>query len=507
MTQIPNPEPSQNNFAKYDQTQPDFAKLTSSKVVAYLRSLTVGRSTRSYIKWINDTIGWYTLFWVALIWGGFLVSGLQILKPLPKPLLLPKLQLYLTLIGAAFLLLRLLTTRISPIPLRSQDVFRLGMAPLAGSDILGWPLGLARVKAVGIALLPAILWMLFCYVFLGTLPWGTLLLAPILGWVWLESGWLSYASRDIHQPKAKVFSRALTLFVLVFSVTGMFSPVGLWNVLWDQSLLAYIAPIALLILSHFATRSSLHDGLPSTFLWQARVLSQLQSTVYMSAITRAVPNQDERRRLKAQLEPDRQRSKPTVFLPPPPASWGVQGALLWRSALMFYRRPFLEHLPILVSCLALLLLENNPIATTIFGISLQAVIIGLIVSRLVAPAPLSPLLPILSSELTIGRVLPGLILLGIFFVALGALLSLTLGLEGLAWVKAALPMLCAVVFLEKMASWGKTNPYAREVALGAAVVAILPDMIAHYSGYGQWGLIVEAAVALMMFLPTGIREP
>jgi hypothetical protein len=476
----------------------------AADAVAYLRRLTLGRSTRSYLVWIGKSIGWWTVAYLLFWLGAFLVAGIQLLGRLDTPL---PIQVGPVSVTVAVLAFALVTYRAKapPVILGRNDLYRLALSPAQPAVSLRWPFTLRwlTVGVTGLVLggawaVVSPYWMLQQAYWAG--PALALLLIAHVNLLWLRYTTRGNRGADLRYVWAAPAAAFLALLGLAFP------RFGLTAAFYDASVFTLIMPAALALVTALFVHRTLQSTFPPRFAPQCFVLAELQAmrtmnifSAMMGMVGGAGTDAAYRARLLATLhdKPGVTRPRRSLRLPKPQLpAWR---AIAWRTWLMLYRRPLGPQLRtgvfLLVSTAGLLLAAR----VGAFGLFLSAVLTGNLASQLLGSGNYSATLPLDPVARTRGRTVPGAVLLFITLVLM-TFLRAFLGVlpPAGAFPAAATLMLLTLVLLEKYSTWTRTPHQRMEAWVVAALLASAPAFL--LGAFGLDGLIVAVQLSLLLLL-------
>ncbi len=306
--------------------------LLPSRAVAFLRRRTTFRAFKFYLEWLRRAVGLTTLVYLFAWFGIFLVSGLQFLTPLSKPLPFP-LPIVVSVVLALSLLAPLVRSRVPPVTLNRRDLYRLGLAPVSPWLSLRWPLVQSWLLRAAIAIVLGLAWWVLAHTWLvRETPWAAIGLA-LIAVTHLNLGWLRYArGASRSTPFLGAASVALALVGIVIP------DVGLGASLYSWGAGSLIVPAVFALVSSRVVYATLTQKYPPKFAAQCFVLSELQivrtlNTLAAFSGTKGV-SRVERTRLLEKLH-DRAGRTPRQ-LPPPPSTAPAWRVLAWRTNLACY---------------------------------------------------------------------------------------------------------------------------------------------------------------------------
>jgi hypothetical protein len=472
--------------------------------VSYLRRLTLGRATRSYLEWIGKSIGWWTIAYLVFWLGAFVIAGIQLLGTPDTPLPIQVMPISVTLAVLAFALVTY-RAKAPPVILGRNDLYRLALAPVQPFQGLRWPFMLrwGTLALTGLVLGSA--WAVVSPYWLQQQAYwaGPALALLLIAHVNLL--WLRYITRD--NPGADLRYLWTAPAAAGLALAGLALPrFGLTAAFYDSSILTLVLPAALAAATAWLVHRTLEHAYPPRFAPQCFVLAELQAmrtmnilSAMMGMVGGAGNDATHRARLLATLhdKPGVTRPRRSLRLPQPrlPA-WR---AIAWRTWLLLYRRPLGPQLRTLVflvfATLSLLLAP----AVGAFGLFLSAVLTGNLASQLLGSGNYSLTLPIDPVTRTRGRTVPGaIVLFGTLF-----LFTLVLGFFGILPVAGVFPaaaslMLLILVLLEKYSTWTKTPHQRAEAWVVAALLASAPAFL--LGAFGLEPLIVSVQLGLLLIL-------
>ncbi len=476
---------------------------SATSAIAYLRRRTVWRAVRGYLDWIGKAVGWASVVYLVVWFVIFLVSGIQLLKPLSDPLPTFFLPLAANALLSVFLLLPFLRSAAPPVILSRADLYRLALAPASPGESLRWAFALKGVLYALAGFVLGACWSLVAATWLAkSAPWAAPALA-LLASAQLGLAWLAYVSASkgatFEGEKGLPTSRLLGGLVVLLCVLGALAPGwGLAAALHGPSPLTLLEPLLLLALTLWAVRASLRDAFPPAFPVQCLVLSELRALSTLAFLGAGAADPVRRGELLAQL-----REKPTRAtkrrLPLPPPAWGAGGAYGWRTALSLLRRPLPSHVVLMV-LLAASSFGALSRAVGLLGVLFAALALGGALTRLLGPAAPAPPLPVAPADEALGRTLPGGLVAGVVVMlvltlAAGAGVALT----GSALVIAVTQPLLGLLLLAKLSSWTGLPSERAEAWFVAALLALTPGLLLEPLGAGVavfiqlsllWGLAV-----------------
>ena len=463
------------------QTQPG-----ASLSLERLRRLTLSRATGTYWRWVERSIGWGTLIWMAFWLVFYAVAISQVIVFNVKPGNASNVPTVMVLLLGVGLSYTVLTRRTPPVILNRQDLYRLGLAPLKAGSVLNWEFTYLRGTLFAVGALIGAIWWLVAFAFFKLEP----IFAPVALGLWfvatLDWGWLRYANFN----RIWVFPALIVGGALLEQFTGF----GVSSALWNANPLGLIFPAVAVILGIVWSRASLQGAYPPLFATHSLILSQLRAMNMTAVMVQRPPDPDVRRRLMQTLRQGSPALRPTRSLPVP-RNTGPIGVIAWRVASTLYRRTFLEQLGFAVQ-IALLIAASASIIGGVAGTLLLMLALSVTVPRLLGPS--FNTLPVDVPQRTLGRVLPGIAIIGV--IALIAVIVSTFipTIPSLAIIEGTLHALLALVALEKLSTRFKTPPSSRDVALLSAVVALLPEITLGI--FGASGNTVTVQLGLLFLL-------
>lgn len=475
---------------------------TPASGVAYLRHLTLTRSTRSYVEWIGRSVGWWTIMYLLFWLGAFAVAGVQLLGVLAEPLPIPVLGVSVTIATVAFALITY-RAKAPPVILARRDLYRLALSPAEPFTSLRWPFQFRWGTLGFLGLLLGSVWSVVSPYWFHQQAY---LAGPGLALIlisYVNVLWLRYTTRD--NPGADMGNVWAAPAAAALALIGLVAPnVGLTAAFSSSSPLVLLSPLLLAVVSALLVHRSLLRSFPARFPPQCFVLAELQAMRTMNLLSAmmgmgSAGNEDAayRARLLATLHDKPGTTRPTRSLRLPRPGLPVWRALAWRTWLMLYRRPFgpqLRTLLFLLLSSASLLLAP---AVGPFGLFLGALLTGNLASQLLGAGAYSPVLPLDPVARTRGRAAPGALLLLLTVVLVGL---------GLTFFGAQLPAdslpfavslaLLVLLLLEKLSSWTRT-PHLRLETWGmAALLASTPALL--LGAFGLDPLIVTVQLGLVI---------
>ena len=476
--------------------------LLPSRAVAFLRRRTTFRAFKFYLEWLRRAVGLTTLVYLFAWFGIFLVSGLQFLTPLSKPLPFP-LPIVVSVVLALSLLAPLVRSRVPPVTLNRRDLYRLGLAPVSPWLSLRWPLVQSWLLRAAIAIVLGLAWWVLAHTWLvRETPWAAIGLA-LIAVTHLNLGWLRYArGASRSTPFLGAASVALALVGIVIP------DVGLGASLYSWGAGSLIVPAVFALVSSRVVYATLTQKYPPKFAAQCFVLSELQivrtlNTLAAFSGTKGV-SRVERTRLLEKLH-DRAGRTPRQ-LPPPPSTAPAWRVLAWRTNLTLLRRSRLQgaatFIQLVFAGLALALVGQSLLA-----LLLAVVVTGSVFSRLVGLSVTVGLLPISRRTRTLGRVVSGTGLASLVFaLALGVAVSASvLGFPilgfSVSWVSlgaaVTFPPL-ALISLEKYATGLGATPERFEVWFVATLLALSPLFVLSVVGFAWLAAPIQLGLALLL---------
>jgi hypothetical protein len=471
--------------------------------VSYLRRLTLGRATRSYVTWIGKSVGWWTIAYLVFWLGAFAVAGIQLLSRLDSPLPIRVAPVSVTIAVLAFSLVTY-RAKVPPVILGRNDLYRLALAPAPPVASLRWPFTLRWITlaVTGTALGSA--WAVVSPYWLHQQAYWA---GPALALLLISHAnllWLRYTTRD--NPGADLRFIWAAPAAAGLALLGLVAPrFGLTAAFHEASILSLILPAVLAGGTAWLVHRTLERTYPPRFAPQCFVLAELQAMRTMNILSAmmgmaggAGADATYRARLLATLHDKPGVTRPTRSLRLPSARLPAWRAVAWRTWLMLYRRPLGPQLRTLVFLLVSttgLLLATRAGA---FGLFLGAVLAGNLASQLLGSGNYSATIPLDPVARTRGRTVPGAVLL---FIAL-LLLTVVFGFMGIlpagAFALAASLMLLILVLLEKYSTWTRTPHQRMEAWVVAALLASAPAFL--LSAFGLDPLIVTVQLGLLLLL-------
>lgn len=464
-----------------------------SLAVAFLRRRTTFRAFKFYLEWVRRAVGLTTLVYLLGWFGVFLVSGLQLLSPLSKPLVFP-LPVAVSVVLALFLLAPLVRSRVPPVTLNRRDLLRLGLAPVSPWLALRWPFAQRWLLRAAVGIVLGLAWWVLArtWFFVQT-PWSALALG-LVAVTQLNFQWLRYAGG--------LERRFLVLGVVsvALAFVGVAVPqIGLGAAFYGAGAESLLVPAALALVSSRFVYATLKEKYPPKFAAQSFVLGELNTirtlnTLAAASGTSSGVSGGERARLLEQLHGGQGARTPRRALPPPVAAPAWR-ALAWRTNLTFLRRSRWQNAVTVVQLgfagLALAFVEQS-----LLVLLLNVVLTGSVVSRLVGP-PVG-LLPISQRTRTLGRAVSGTVVASLVFaLTLGG--GVLIGFVSWAELGAAvtLPPL-VLVALEKYATGLSVSPERFEVWFVVTLLALSPLFVLSVAGFAWLALPVQLGLALLL---------
>jgi hypothetical protein len=458
----------------------------SGLTLAALRRRTLARASGTYWHWVERSIGWGTLVWMVAWLVFYAVAASQVVifnvKPSQNPVV-PLVVLGVTVIALNWLLL---TRRTPPVILGRQDLYRLGIAPPSPSSVLAWGFTYSRGVLFALGVVAGLVWWLLGYAFFGLQP----MFAPVALGLWFATlvdwGWLQY-----------VGSRQVWAFVgmtLIGAVLEVLLGIGVSSALWNANPLGLVLPAVALVSGMVFSRASLSDTYPPMFAAHSLIMSQLRAMNLTAAMVQRPPDPDVRRRLLQNLHRKESFVRPTRFLPVPRAL-GAPGLIAWRVALTLYRRSALEQLSLLLQ-IAFLIFAASSVIGGFVGTGLLIVALSSLVPRLLGPN-FTPL-PVDAPTRTVGRTLPGVAITTVLALLALASSLVVPGISALLVVSGTLHALLTLVMLEKLSHRFAVPATSRDVALGAAIFAVLPEITLGILGMPSSLLTVQLGLLLLL---------
>jgi hypothetical protein len=465
-------------------TQTDLAQTTLG--LSKLRRLTLTRATGTYWRWVERSIGWGTLIWLVAWLVFYAVAASQVVIFNVKSHTNDTVPLVMLVVFGLGLNYAVLTRRTPPVILNRQDLYRLGLAPLTPRSVLAWEFSYSRGVLFALGVLIGLVWWLIGYAFFGLQPY----LAPVAIGLWfaaaLDWGWLQY----VGFKRIWIFPALTVVGVVLDRVLGF----GFSSALVDANPLNLVLPAVALVAGIVFSRASLQGAYPPQFASQSLILSQLRAMNLTAAMVQRPPDPDVRRRLLQNLNRKEAFVRPVRFLPVP-KELGAAGFIAWRVALTLYRRSLLEQLALVAQILFFVFSSAN-IIQGLIGTLVLAVALSVLTPRLLGPS-FTPM-PVDVPTRTLGRSLPGiLIVAGIAALSLLAsplIPALTPGTV----LSGALHALLALVMLEKLSHRFGVPPASRDVALGAALFAVLPEATLGILGLSSNLLSVQLGLLFLL---------
>jgi hypothetical protein len=451
-----------------------------------LRRRTLSRAGATYARWVERAIGWGTLVW-ALFWLVFYaIAASQVVIFNVKPGSSTVLPLILSALVAVVVLFTSLNRRTPNVILNRGDLYRLGTAPLEPRAVLAWPFTNARLTAFFTGVLVGLVWWLFAYAFFRFQP----ALAPVALGLWfaatLDWGWLRYAG----SPRGPI----LVAIVAVGVIGDLTVGIGGSSALLSLNPLGLLIPAVALVVGYVFSSAALRDAYPPRFASHSLTLSQLRAMNFTALMVQRPPDPDVRRRLMETLRQSAPRMRPTRSLTYPRGT-GQLGALAWRVAQTLYRRTALEQVGTALQLLTVVA-ASSALIEGVVGELLLMFALAYGIPRLLGPA--FPALPVDVVTRTLGRVLPGVVVIAVIG-ALAAIVGAATSSFPLGIVLiGVLHALIALVALEKFSARFKTPPSSLDVALISAFVAVLPEVTLGI--LGMPGSVLPAQLGLLILL-------
>lgn len=449
---------------------------------------------------MGRAVGWWTVVYLVFWLVVFVISGVQLVERLARPLPLPIPHLAALATAGGFLAL-LLGGREPPVALDRRDLYRLALAPAAPRAVLGWKLGLRRAgrAALGLALGGA--WTLLAGAwFHVSAPFAAPALALLLV-AHADLGWLRYAGRS---GRGWAGGAGWALPAALLALLGLAAPpLGLAAALSGGGAAALILPAALAAGAALAVGRSLRAEWPARFAAQSLVLAELRALRALDFLAALGGGREsdpgERRRLLAALRDRPEAVRPRRSLPPPGLGAPVWRALSWRAWLQLYRQPFTAWL----GTAGLTLGAGAVLPTAAGGPAVVALLGALLAAgaaaQLLGPAGFPGPVPVRPLDRTVGRALPAGIALvaGVLVGALaaGALPTPPVGVAGVAVAPEGAPgsavapvaaggvaaavslVLLCLVALEKYSAWSGVPARRWEAQAAGALVAASPALL------------------------------
>ena len=471
----------------------------SESATRFARRLSLSRGFSSWVVYVGKAIGWGTVAWMVGWVVIAIIAGAEVLPTFKQPISSKWLPIIFSSLAGLWLLLSSSRSSTPPINLNGRDVYRLALTAEDAREVLDWPLMFARVFRFAVAVILGAVWtMISSYWFNNFTPFAALTLGCLAAST-VDLEWLAYSARGSENTAARAWLNILVLLVLASSIAGGVLGFGLASGMWNASILGLL-PVALLVLGVVGSRASLTRGYPSRFAAQSQVLSTLRSMMLMSLVARSRPDPDQHRRLRDQLLNRVSSIRPTRSLPLPALDSSVLVAVAWRSALTLYRRPVFDQIGLVLQ-LALVAFSSSSIVSGVGGFLLRAVALGFLLPRLVGPAMPIMSMPIRGSERSLGRTLPGLVIIaavGAIGIFVSSLLNYPLEPVLLGVSRAMLGLL----LLEKVATWAGFASTGAEAAVSAGTLALVPSALLETFGVGSYTLILQVVVMMILLLPT-----
>jgi hypothetical protein len=473
--------------------------IRSESAARFVRRLSLSRGLSSWVVYVGKAIGWGTVVWMVGWVVIAIIAGAEVLPTFKQPISAKLLPIILSSLAGVWLLFSASRSATPPINLNGRDVYRLALTAEDAREVMDWPLWFARVFRFVVAFILGAIWTLISSYWFNTFtPFAALTLGCLAAFT-LDLEWLAYSARGSENHAARRWLNMLVLLVLVFSLAGGAFGFGLTSGMWNSSVLG-VLPVALLVLGIVGSRASLEHGYPPRFAAQSQVLSTLRSMMLMSLVARSRPDPDQHRRLRDQLLNRASSVRPTRSLPLPALDSSVLVGVAWRSALTLYRRPVFDQIGLMVQ-LALVAFSSSSIVSGVGGFLLRAVALGFLLPRLVGPAMPIMSMPIRSSERSLGRTLPGLVIIAV--VGLVGLIGLSVLNDPLdpALLGMTRAML-GLLLLEKVATWAGFASTGAEAAVSAGTLALVPAALLETLGIGSYTLMAQVVVMIVLLLPT-----
>jgi hypothetical protein len=237
------------------------------------------------------------------------------------------------------------------------------------------------------------------------------------------------------------------------------APWALGAALYSPSVWALLGPVVLAGCSSLFVHISLRNSYPAKFPLHSLILSSLKAMNRFNLLTQTTEDVNLQQRLIRLLYNRSEGLHPSRSLPYPRIFKGALGAVCWRSALSLYRFSW-NNLVILLalsllSIFAYLLVYLFPVGGAAAGL-VVAIILLFLLPRLLGPEP--PVLPLPFTPIyrTLGRALPGLLVV-VGMVLIVWLLSSTFLTPSLFPPSIMLALLTlfplGLVLLEKLSIW------------------------------------------------------
>jgi hypothetical protein len=458
----------------------------STVTLAGLRRRTLTRAVTTYWHWVERSVGWGTLIWMIfwLVFYAIAASQVVIFNVRPgSSAAVPAVLLGLMVVALNYLVV---TRRTPPVILGRQDLYRLGLAPLAPLGVLSWGFTYSRLVLFGLGVVAGLVWWLFAFAFFQLQP----IFAPLALGIWFATlvdwGWLRYVG------SSRVW--AFTALTVGGALLELILGVGVSSALWNPNPLGLVVPVAALVLGIAWSRVTLHGAYPPRFASHSLIMSQLRAMNLTAVMVQRPPDPDVRRRLLRTLHQGSPAIRPDRFLGIP-RGLGALGFIAWRVALTLYRRGVLEQLGLVVQ-LAFFVFIASGVVQGVIGTLLLIVALSGLAPRLLGPS-FNPL-PVDPSTRTLGRALPGTAIIAVT-AALALVSSAFIPSIRLEIIVAGiLHALLALVMLEKLSHRFATPPSSRDVSLGASVFAVLPEIILGILGASSSLLPVQIGLLLLL---------
>jgi hypothetical protein len=454
--------------------------------LAGLRRKTLTRASSMYWHWVERSVGWGTLIWMIgwLVFYAIAASQVVIFNvTATSSAAVPFVLLALTVVALNYLVV---TRRTPPVILGRQDLYRLGLAPLTPLGVLSWGFTYSRLVLFAVGVIAGLVWWLFAFAFFRLEP----IFAPVALGLWFATlvdwGWLRY----VGSSRIGVFTALTVGGALVELLLG----VGVSSALWNANPLGLIVPGVALALGIAWSRATLQEAYPPRFASHSLIMSQLRAMNLTAVMVQRPPDPDVRRRLLRTLHQGSPAIRPDRFLPIPRVE-GAFGVIAWRVALTLYRRGMLEQLGLLAQ-VAFFVFIGSGVVQGVIGTLLLIFALSGLTPRLLGPS-FNPL-PVDPPTRTLGRTLPGMILIvGIAllaFVSSLAFPSVTVQIV----IAGMLHALLSIVMLEKLSHRFAVPASSRDVALGAAVFAVLPEITLGILGMPSSLLPVQVGLLVLL---------
>jgi hypothetical protein len=434
---------------------------------AELRQKTLTRAFLRYWDWFNRAIGWATIIWFACWFIFFLVSSLQILKPLPNPIEVFYVQIFLNSVILLTFCWNMVMVDLPPVMLNRRDLHRLLLAPIDTRWTLSWAFQSAMLVKFLFGILLGGFWWVAAFLFLGIHTPLALVAIPLYFLALLEWQWVAY-SKNREVTKVFIFL-GLSIFLEFIGL-----PILTGSLLATQ-FLGLVAPIMLFIYGIYTRLWTLKNGVPRQFPTQSLILSQIQAVSINPSLGIQTINSDTITRLRRLLQNKKSNCLRSITAP---KQFRAFEGLAWRSALILFRRPIAQQFGLLITILFAFFSNSDIIESGFFGI-LKMYSLRYLTTQLILIDVPETQLPIGVQARTFGRIFPSVMILICAFLPIQIIIGVVQPSLELPILISLSRVVLTLIIHEKLTVWLRLSAHRIETGLGAACITVFIGFVFH----------------------------